>query len=177
MSSKSQRLAGTNDVPPTQPVQQLNPGGGFCQADTLFGGSAGLRVLALTGGKPGPALSVIGAEGAQHLMQGGLPNGWHEGWIVIPTRRVPATVSNGDVCFVNHGSVPVTVMGYDRAVRFEFLRPGSESWWSMASTIAHRMAVAKAGWIGAWTVWPVILVVVAAMGLSAWLLMRRPVSS
>jgi hypothetical protein len=75
----------------------------------------------------------------------------------------------------NDGSQPMTLNGYAGTTRFEYVR-SEESWWAIASTIAHRMGVGKAGWIGTWTVWLVILLVVAAITLAAWSLVRRPVS-
>lgn len=49
-------------------------------------------------------------------------------------------------------------------MRFEYIRPGRESWWALAPTVAHRFGVGKAGFIGDWT-----LTAAAILLLVAWL--------
>lgn len=169
VNDKAQRLAGTNDVAPAQPAKVAGPSKTVCQADPLYSDTAAVRVLALTNGQPTPALAVWANVGpSPRFMQGQLPAGWHEGWIVIPTQRVAHEVPNATVCFQNRGANTVSIMGWNGAARFEFLRPGKESWASLAPAIVSRFGLVKAGWEGSWTVWLVGFLVVLAAAIAGW---------
>ena len=42
-------------------------------------------------------------------------------------------------------------------VRMEFMRPGEESWWSLAPTVVHRLGIGRGDLIGSWVVIPALL--------------------
>src|SRR5204863_315489 len=91
----------------------------------------------------------------------------------FPVQYVPNDVSGGDVCFNNNGGGTVQLMGYAGAVRFEFVRPGRESWASLAPAIVGRFGLVKAGWEGSWSVWLVGFLVVLAAAIEAALARRH----
>lgn len=62
-------------------------------------------------------------------------------------------------------------------VRVDYLRPGSESWFSILEPISQRFTRFKPGWVGAWTLWALAAVAVAAAaagGLVLRSVLRRP---
>jgi hypothetical protein len=175
MSQKDARFAGTNDVPPAQFAKQLPAGGEFCQAETIFGDSHGIRFLAFSYGKPGPPLEVYASKGGgATFMHGRLPGGWRDGsWLYVPTQTVRHSV-DGVVCVRNQGATAAVVNGWQGTARFEYVR-ARESWWGTLPAIVHRFGLAKAGWEGSWTVILVLVLMLGAVGLATWSLVRpRP---
>jgi hypothetical protein len=162
-------------VTPISPGQAICQEGEEVPADT-----GSLRMTLGSYFRPGPALRVQGrrADGTL-VMSGGLPAGWREGIVSIPVRRVNRQVQGVQLCVIDAGSGRIAVGGdvpylgeqvrvvsaaaatrgaaasapgrsIGARMRVDYLRPGSESWLSLASTISHRFSLAKGGVIRHW---------------------------
>jgi hypothetical protein len=118
---------------------------------------------------------------------GARPGGYPDGWVTVPVSgrlaRSDRLAGGVAVCVENRGAARValaglplpqsaaTVNGRPAQGRFSlsWQRPGRESWWSMAGTIADRATVGKAD-LGKWT--PVLALVLLWAGALT-LVLRR----
>ena len=57
-------------------------------------------------------------------------------------------------------------------LRFEYLRPGSSSWWSLASSVAHRMGLGRSP-AGTWIVFFLIAIMIAVAALASLMVLRE----
>ena len=109
-----------------------------------------------------------------------IESGAAPGRFVVPLRRVPRTVDPVTVCVRNLGTRAFALVGVpgaklnavkvdgkptDGVCRTAFFRPGSETWWALLPTLAHRFSLAKANWVGAWAFWALIVLLAVALGL------------
>jgi hypothetical protein len=177
LGQSEQRLAGTNDVPAGTAGRTVLGGQTVCQAEVLFPDTAGVRFRATPGGSAGPPLDVWGSPstGQPQFMHGSIPAGWRAGWVLVPTQTLRRATS-GQVCIRNNGSPPIRLAGWVGQARFEYVRPGRESWWSTIPAIWQRFGVGKAGWEGSWTLVLALVLVLAAIAGGAWLMARPRIS-
>lgn len=179
LSQSAPRLAGTNNVSPRAPVAFLFPGDRLCQQSTV---PADARSVVLRV-PPNPERErrvrvVVGAGGDRAVggHRGPAPTGE---LMVALTGRVPAGA--GELCVRNRGDGSLALLGSDidiaRAAQrgvttrgklsIAYRRAGSESWWSVAPTVAQRFARGKPGFVGAWTLWAALALMAAAVALAA----------
>jgi hypothetical protein len=182
---KGHRRSGSNLTPNGAFVAALSGKQQACQTGELLpADTAALQMTIGTNGRPGPplAVSVTAANGAT-LTTGGLPAGWREGVVRIPVTRTHAPTEGVRVCVRNDeaphvgrvialaGDVPDP--GYTSEVggrtvqnlhlRFDYLRPGSESWLQLLPVIVHRSTLGKSDLIRHFAWVAVLLLMVAAV--------------
>jgi hypothetical protein len=186
LSESKQRLAGSNNVPPSHFVVTVPRGGEACQpGEFVPADSRELRLMVGTYHRPVPRLEVeLRAPGAP-AVHGVLPAGRTEGWVEIPLERTTGAAPGATLCLRNGGAHRIVVAGTHTGpfarvgrrrsagrMRIEYLRPGRESWWALVPTIEHRFGLGKAGFVGGWTLAAVALVLLAAWIGAIWLVVR-----
>jgi hypothetical protein len=172
---EDQRRAGGNFTPEWGPVIELRGADRHCQEGELVpADSAGLRLRVGTHGPPTPELSVRVTEPAGELVSSGrLAPGHPQGHVVIPIDRVDRTAAGLEVCVATGGAGRTVLYGRGDDVRFDWLRPGSESRVAMLPTVAHRFGLAKLNPFGDWLLVLVALVLVAACVVALRLVVRE----
>jgi len=170
------RRSGSDTTPyATGAAAVLNVGERTCQGQELLpADTAALRMTIHTYGKPGARLSVsvTGPHGAP-LTTGGLPAGWRQGVVRIPVTHVSTTTAGATVCLRDEGPSPVALAGDSRdqfhtmqvdgrtvedgQLRYEYMRPGSESWLQLLPTVVYRFSLGKSGLVRHWA-WAAALV-------------------
>ena len=169
------RSAGSNFVDEREEVTKLRGPDRLCQAgETLPADTAALRLLIGTYGRPAPMLRVVaGARGGRIVTSGQRPAGGPQGHVDIPVREVDRITPGLRVCvFVGSGGRTV-LYGSAGHVRFEWLRPGSESWLELFPTIAHRFALGRWNPLGSLLLPAVALLLLAAWAATARLVLRE----
>jgi hypothetical protein len=143
------------------------------------------RVYAGTYGAPGSPLELIVRANGRIATTGHVAGGYRNGPLTIPIRPPRRELVEPEVCLRNAGSRRVRFAGNvtplnaaaaqgrggDR-IRFDFIRPGRESWFSLSPTIADRFAMLKPTFVGPWTMWA-LFGVVALLWAGAIVLVRR----
>jgi hypothetical protein len=184
LSESKERLAGSNNLSAPQFVATVPAGGQACQGGEFVPGEAArLRLLVGTFTKPTPPLEVAIRAPGRDPLRGRLAGGGAEGYVEVPLDRTTSPVAGATVCVRNAGARRIVIGGFPtepeiaagigrrRAagkMRLEYLRPGRESWWALAPTVAHRFGLGKADFLGDWT-----LAAAAVLLLSAWVLAVR----
>jgi hypothetical protein len=179
----SPRRSGSDLTPNGAFVAVLGAGQQTCQGgEPLPADTSALQMTIGTYGAPGPPLRVVvtGADG-RVLTSGGLPAGWRQGVVRIPVAHVATATQGTRVCLQDAealggtrtialaGDLPdpgysMTVAGRTVAggrLRYDYMRPGSESWLALAPTLVHRFTLAKAGFLRSWS-WVLALALVLA---------------
>jgi hypothetical protein len=175
------RRSGTNLTPAGAFVIGLAHGQQACQESELLpADTAAIRLTAGTRGQAGPPLeATVTGAGGRVLTSGRLPGGWHQGTVGIPVARVRSASEEARVCIRDAGSSssgPIelagnTQLGWTMQVaghaapnvrlRFDYMRPGSEDWYQLLPTIAHRFSLGKAGFLRHWE-WVAALLLILA---------------
>jgi hypothetical protein len=131
----------------------------------------------------GPRIKLRLLAGKRLLTSGERGAGWTAADVTIPVKPVTDTARGVALCFAfraHDESVGLTgerVSGSrptSRALgllKVEYLRPGEQSWWSLASSIVTHMAVGHA-WPGTWLVPFLLAIMATVVGLVCWLALR-----
>lgn len=160
---------------------------GACQAgEVLPRGTSAIRIGLTT--VLGPRAMVRVLAGSRLVTQGVQKPGWEGASVTIPVRRVARTFAPVTVCLrLSLLNGPVAMLGWptSRAVsaigegkhlpgrmHIEYLRRGSESWWSMASATARRLGLGRAA-SGTSNAFLVLALAAVLIALSSWLLTRE----
>jgi hypothetical protein len=174
------RLTGTNSVRPDAFVVTLERGHSACQTNLLLPtGSAGVRVMVGTFGRPGPRLEAILEDPRGRVLRRAAASGYADGSrALLPFAPVEGT-SRGDTLCVRAAGGRVALAGTPdpnadnlSALRvgrrpaqadlsLQFARGGRESLLSLAPTIFHRASLFRPGWTGPWTYYVLVLLAVA----------------
>lgn len=161
-----------------------------CQdAEQIPGGTGAVRVSLATAGRPGPALALAATNGRTTIGRGTLAAGWSGETATIPLRpvtrgqravRICVTIGasasvtvRGESAFDPNAGPPATASGSELGgrVRFEYLEPERQSWWSQLGTISRRMGFGRA--FGGGTVaYAAALLMLCAASLGLWQLVR-----
>lgn len=183
------RRSGTNLIADSGFVIPLAPGQQLCEPGELLpGDTGGLRLAADSGASAGPRLTahIFSARGA--VSSGVLAPGWHSGAVLIPIRRVARTLASAIVCLRNAGSRPVSFGGsapasgfvielagkpFGGRLRIEYMRPGSESWFSLLPTLVHRFSLAKSDIVRHWAWVAVLVLMLLAIALAGRTMLRE----
>jgi hypothetical protein len=181
MSGRGPRTAGSNHISPAV-FSATVPGGGLvCQPlNVLPEDAARVQLLIGTYGHPVPDLRIrfLGAGNAE-VAAGQLPAGGSEGLVTVPLVHRPNPPAAQRACLRIGGSSPVVIGGeagpvdpgaeqvegrqQPGRISLSYLRSGSESWWQLLPTLAHRFGLGKASLFGDWT-----LPVAALLLLGVW---------
>lgn len=188
------RLAATNSkVVASGAVLVVPPGQQRCEESQFVPDEAAtLRVYAGSASKAtGEPLRLSVAAGSGEVVdrrevEGGYPLGPVEVPVETPE------LAGAEVCIENLGESPVSFAGNrtrlgaevrphaDRGkerVRIDFLRPGEESRWALAPTVARRFSIFKPPFLGPWSLWAVLTLAGAAAVAAILLTVRSPAPS
>jgi hypothetical protein len=179
LSQRSQRRSGTNLTADVGYVLTLPAGQQLCEPGELIPGDTGaLRLQASAGALPGPEVAFTVSDARGPLSSGVLKPGWRGGTVTIPLTRVRSTAPGTMICLVNHGARPISLGGsvpdadfyvvlngkpLNGRMRIEYMRPGSESWFSLLPTLAHRFSLAKADAVRHWAAVAAIVLMLLAI--------------
>jgi hypothetical protein len=185
LSGSPVTVAGTNSVPVLSKLGSVKGGERGCQpGGTVPAGTSAVR-LSLAA-NTGPRVSVTIDSGTTRVTHGAAAAGWGIAEsVTVPVQRVRRAVANTRLCLSLGPAVePVVVNGAVEQVttaagsarnferfRIEYLRPGRESWWSLASSVARRMGLGHAP-SGTWIVFAELALMLAVAGLAAGLVLR-----
>lgn len=183
-------VVGTNGIPSGNGFSAAKRGVSKCQQIPLLpAGTSAIRVSAIA--NVGPRVSLRVLSGPVVITHGVRVAGWGSTYsVTVPVTPVTRAIANPTIC-VAFGPTPVgdrfflagtfSVNGLapgqaptDSALsmRFEYLRPGPASWWSLSSSVITRMGFGHAA-SGMWLVFLVIAAMIAVATLAARLILRE----
>jgi hypothetical protein len=179
-------VAGTNSIHASSTAEVLSGGSSACQpSGTIPEGTSAIRISASQ--NIGPKVTLEALSGPSIVDRGERPAGWGvDETVTVPVKRVAHAIPNARIC-VAFGPVveavqingvvlhTASVSGASATdVRFaiEYLRPGSSSWWSLASTVARRMGFGHAP-SGTWTVFLLLALTITIVAFASRLLLRE----
>lgn len=185
--SRSQfTVAGSNGVPYELPYTRVAGGSSGCQeSGTIPQGTTAIRLP--LGANQGPKVTLKVLAGSVVITHGVRQAGWgFAKTVTIPVKRVSRTVPHTRVCIVLGPDLePVNIYAtFGRAAiiagaeseapmyRVEYLRPGHRSWWSLVSSVAHRMGLGRAA-SGTWIVFLVVALMITVATLASRLILRE----
>jgi hypothetical protein len=180
-------VAGTNSVIASPDKVFAKGGASTCQQQSgaLPKGTSALRIS--LSANQGPSVSVKVLSGSTVVAQGERGSGWGiQETVTVPVNTTTSTVTNPLICVrlgpaVENvevdGAVTHTISasgepGSYVKLRFEYLRPGDSSWWSLASSVARRMGLGHAP-SGTWIVFLLMALMLAVVTLTSRLLLRE----
>ncbi|MEX2195789.1 MAG: hypothetical protein WD844_10935 [Thermoleophilaceae bacterium] len=188
LPSGEPRLAGTNDLRAFHPIL-LPAESTLCQGPELVpADSARLRVFTSGTHGAGPPLDVELRDGGRVLGSGRAAEGYGDGGVVSEIGRIEDTRVVEEVCVENLADRPVALSGQpvpsdqvaqvngrpeEARVRLEWVRSGSESWLDLAPAVLHRFGLGKADWLGSWTLFLAVLLVLLTWIAGLRLVLRR----
>jgi hypothetical protein len=189
LSQSAPRRSGTNLTDDVGFVVPLAGGQRLCQPGELMPGDTGaLRLAASVSGMGGPPLAVNIGGPHGPVSSGDLQAGWRSGRVSIPITRIAHAIPSVTVCVRNRGtrsvefggSVPdgtFIVMLDGRAlggrIRIEYMRPGSETWLQLLSTLSYRVSLARSDLVRHWAALGALVLVLLAIALTAWTLIAE----
>jgi len=169
-------VARTNRPPgrPEEPIATANSSASYCQdAETLPRATSAIRVW--LDAVAGPRVTLGVYSRGRRVTSGAHGSGWVGGSVTVPVKPLDRTVYDVTVCisFVVQDET-VTLQGTNEPKRLwiEYLRPGRQTWASLAGTIAYHMGLGRAA-PGTWIVFLAIALVVAVSMLTSRLLIRE----
>ncbi len=193
LSQSEQRLADTNARVLESGVKlRIKAGKRRCQKQDVPAGAAVARVSV----DPSPHMSgplAVAVEKDGRPVSRGETVGFGGKPVDLGLEpKLKKEIIDARVCLVNPGTIPIALDGnltpptdstlrplFDGQqvppddVRVDFLREGSESWWSLAPVVADRLALRKASFFGAWTMWAVFALVALTWVAGLLLLLRE----
>ena len=188
------RVVGTNGHAAELDIAQTgggdpahNPSVSVCQAGEFIPGGTTAIQLSLAS-DVGPRVRLVAFDGSRALTSGKKAAGWGGLSVVVPVKRVSKARDNARICLtVGPGQGFTRIRGQPGApgfqatnngrplggaMRFDYLRPGGGSWWSRASSVAHRLGLGRA-WGGTWVAFLAIALMLGMVALAAWLTLRE----
>jgi len=182
-------VAATNKPANQEPeaIASTRNGASICQGDeTLPRGTSAIRVS--LGASIGPHLRLVVSSGGRTVTSGEQDSGWTGAVVAIPVRPLAHPVANTQVC-VSFRPANETLVLYGKPTRgsggaqedgrglggtiwIEYLRPGTRTWASLASSIVRNMGFARA-WGGEAIPFLAIASLLAALALASSLLYRE----
>jgi hypothetical protein len=178
-------LAFSHGVAPLQVAVTMQPGERACQ--TPFVSKQAFNALRFQVGtyrRPGPPLEVTLHEvpGRAVTATGALPAGYGDvSTPTVPVGPVPAG-KRFSLCFRNRGHGPLALYGsnppregrkgsinlrgkgVNAELTLDFLRE-PKSMFSLLPTVFNRAALFRPGWLGAWTFWGLLVLLLVALPL------------
>jgi len=135
----------------------------------------------------GPRINLRATGGGQVITTGVRSSGWTGTVVSIPVQPVARTFSHATICFtlakrqqlVNYRGANTThspavsngTQVLPGRIRIEYLRPGKESWLSLALPTARRIGLTVSG--GGGIVLVLFALVLTITGLTSWLIVRE----
>jgi hypothetical protein len=179
-------VIGSNGIPLEKGVAYAKGGSTGCQqVGTVPAGTTAIRISA--GVNTGPSVTAKVYSATQLVTHGKRPSGWgiNES-VTVPVKRVTRTIPNAKICLtfgpspeeieINGSQVRTKTASGRTAVavrlRFEYMRPAHQSWWSLISPLARRLGFGHAP-SGTWIVYLLLALTVAIVVLASRLVLRE----
>jgi hypothetical protein len=133
-----------------------------------------VRLLVGTYGRQVPGLRVAVRSGARTVSTGTFAGG-PEGHVSVPIEHVAERLEGATVCVgvVAPAGTRTVLYGSGDQLRLEWLRPGSESWFGVLGTVAHRFGLGRGFFGGAWVLGLALLLLAAAWAVAVRLTLRE----
>lgn len=179
-------VAATNSIPAPSPVEYVNGGSTACQpGGTIPKGTTAIRISASQ--NTGPMVTLEALSGPLIVARGERAAGWGiDETVTVPVKRVAHAIPNAKICAVFGPALeavqingvlvrPTGVSGTpetEAGFAVEYLRPGSSSWWSLASAVGRRMGFGHAP-SGTWIVFLLLVLTITIVALASRLLLRE----
>jgi hypothetical protein len=180
-------VAHTNGISDEEQLNQTRYPASVCQAGELLPRDTSAIVVSLSA-FTGPRITLEAKAAGQVLTRGEQAPGWSGKTVTIPVREVAHTATDVDVCMAFapvHETISAFGTKTKRAVAaaadgghlrgrlsIEYLRPGSRSWWSLASSTMHTLGLGRAAG-GTWIAFLAIALMVGAAGIACRLFLRE----
>jgi hypothetical protein len=188
--NRDQRRSGTDLTPNGAFVAALGTGQQACQdGELLPADTAAVQITIGTYGRPGPPLRVAFTDPrGRVLASGGLRAGWHQGVVRIPVARVSHASEGVRVCVRNAGPQTIALAGdlpdpgYLMTVagkttggrlRYDYMRPGRESWLQLLPTLVHRSTLGRSDLVRGWGWAAVLTLMLVAVALAIRTILRE----
>jgi hypothetical protein len=180
-------VAGGNSVPAKAYVELERGDIGSCQPSaSIPKGTTAIR-MTIEARAVGPKVSVRVISGSRVLSEGSQPAGWGSApTVTVPVGRLAHAVHDARICIaigptvepfrfygIQAGSTALATNRLQQmTLRMEYLRPGPESWWSLASTVSYHLGLGRAAG-GTWIVFLALALMLAATVLASRLMVRE----
>jgi hypothetical protein len=182
LSQSPLTVAGTNGVVANPRTLTAEPGSTVCApAGTLPAGTSAIRLSLV--GNAGPSVKLTARSGIETIASGERAAGWGIAEsLTVPVNRVGAATPNTEICLtfgrtveaiaINGSLVRTAAGGEVPSFRVEYLQTGSNSWWSLLSSVADRMGRGHAP-SGTWIVFLLIALMISVAVLVSRLILRE----
>jgi Predicted membrane protein (DUF2142) len=180
-------LLGTNRVAPASFFAVLPPGGQACTgAPESIPAGTGVVVVRSSISQAGP-LDVALVAGGRTIDRGRRTAAYESGDTDVRLAAPVHAARRAVVCVRNGGRRPLGLLGtpagpaphvridgrpVDALIRLEYRGANRVSWWSRIGGILDRFPDGKASFIGRWTLWLAAALVLAAIALGIYALLR-----
>ena len=190
LSHAAPRRTGTNGIATAEVFGSTKGGGTLCQRyEQIPAGTGAIRISLFGVGGRAPAVAVAVADGSRSVARGrrAASRLAPQQLVVVPLHPVVAHDAGGRVCVTLGTGGRLGIVGQATAPKFaarsgreplvgrlqiEYLRPGHESWWAFASTVAHRIEIGHP-LAGSSAAFLIVIFTLTAIVLSSWQLARR----
>jgi hypothetical protein len=184
------RRSGSDLTPNGAFVAALGAGEQVCQdGELLPADTSAARLTIGTYGLPGPPVHVTftGPSG-EPLSSGSLAAGWRQGVVDIPIAHVSQPREGVRACVRNSGPQRIAVAGdlpdpgyrmqvagksIEGRLRFDYMRPGSETWLALLPAIVYRSTLGKSDLIRHWAWAAALALMLFAVGLAIRTILRE----
>lgn len=185
LAGSKQRISGSNRVPNPTFAATIPPHSSICQRGELVpADTAALRMTIASYGQRTPPVSYdLRDPGGAQIASGSIGGGFRQGVVDLPLAgRVRTTRPGTRFCLTDAGSVRIALAGVAPygatgarlelsggstplgALRIDYLRPGRESWLSLAGVLAYRFTLGKGSLVAGWA-WAGALVLMLAVAV------------
>jgi hypothetical protein len=162
-----------------------------CQPEAGVPAGTGIvRLRVSTAGRQGGPLAVTVSKQKRVLASGTSGAGVVDQPVKVPLGAGAADSSGVSVCVENRGTAQVAVLGQEvpradaarvtdprqpqsRAMRLEWFEPEAEPRAARTDEVAGRYGLVKAAWIGTWTFWAALALLVAISAAAVVLYVRE----
>jgi hypothetical protein len=171
--------AGSNGIPPVAQLGTVQGAGAYCQpGETLPRDISAVRLS--FGATTGPTVAVTVSANGHVVTSGQTGAGWYGSAVTVPVRLLHRSYSNVTIC-ARFGVITgdVGALGEQAGeaepagdgfvsgrLRIVYLRPSTNSWWSLASSVIDHMALGRAA-SGTWVAFAIAALIAAAIVLAS----------
>jgi hypothetical protein len=184
------RRSGTDVTPNGAFVGLVGAGQEACQEqEPLPADTSAVRMTIGTRGLPGPAIHVtLSQPDGLVVTFGGLGPGWHQGAVTIPVKHISQPMEGLRACLRDAGPAQILLAGttpdpgyhfevsgstFEGRLRYDYLRPGRESWFELLPTLAYRSTIAKSDLVRHWAWAGAIALMLLAAGFAVATVIRE----
>ncbi|HYV16728.1 MAG TPA: hypothetical protein VE972_11990 [Conexibacter sp.] len=188
LSQTAARRTGTDGTSVTEALAVTSSDGTFCQPRELVpAGTGAVRLSLKATTRRSSTVAVAVMRGRTTLARGARTSRWSGEQLDVPLRSTLHADVVGRICVTLGGHAPIALGGMPTGtkvaartgrqalsgrLRIEYLRPGRESWWSLASTVAHRITIGHP-LPGSPAALLAVLLTLASILVGSWQLVRR----